>query len=148
MSIFVSYIMQPHRWLEWERSDQVQPNTIKLLSAAFSVKYTALRGKSKYWLAQNQVWISKWMAMSICGLLFQWTSNGVAYPFEKARHLQLVLSTMAGLSIFTIWFKESSLSWSYGSWIYNYLCNQCLSPLKLWVWTLFMARCTHYNIMW
>ena len=25
-------------------------------------------------------------------------------------------------------------SWSYGSWIYNYLCNQYLSPLKLWVW--------------
>jgi len=22
-----------------------------------------------------------------------------------------------------------SWSWSYGSWIYNYLCNQCLSPL-------------------
>jgi len=21
--------------------------------------------------------------------------------------------------------------WSYGSWIYNYLCNQCLSPLKM-----------------
>ena len=39
-------------------------------------------------------------------------------------------------------------SWLYGSWIYNYLCNQCLSPLKLWVWTLFMARCTRYNIMW
>jgi len=26
-----------------------------------------------------------------------------------------------------------SWSWSYGSWIYNCLCNQCLSPLKLWV---------------
>jgi len=25
-------------------------------------------------------------------------------------------------------------SWTYSSWIYNYLCNQCLSPLKLWVW--------------
>ena len=25
-------------------------------------------------------------------------------------------------------------SWSYGSWIYNYLCNQCLSPLMLWLW--------------
>jgi len=37
---------------------------------------------------------------------------------------------------------------SYGSWIYNYMCNQCLSPLKLWVRTLFMARCTRYNIMW
>ena len=24
-------------------------------------------------------------------------------------------------------------SWSYGSWIYNYLCNQWLSPLALWV---------------
>ena len=22
---------------------------------------------------------------------------------------------------------------SYGSWIFNYLCNQCLSPLMLWV---------------
>jgi hypothetical protein len=38
--------------------------------------------------------------------------------------------------------------WSYGSWIYNYLCNQCLSPLKLWVWILLMVRCTRYNIMW
>ena len=26
-----------------------------------------------------------------------------------------------------------SWSWLYGSWIYNYLCNQCLSPLILWV---------------
>jgi hypothetical protein len=25
------------------------------------------------------------------------------------------------------------------------LCNHCLSPPKLWVWTLFMARCTRYN---
>ena len=29
--------------------------------------------------------------------------------------------------------RESSWSWSYGSWIYNYLCNQCLSPITLWV---------------
>jgi hypothetical protein len=27
---------------------------------------------------------------------------------------------------------RSLRSWSYGSWIYNYLCNQCLSPLTLW----------------
>jgi hypothetical protein len=39
-------------------------------------------------------------------------------------------------------------SWSYGSRIYNYLCNQCLSPLMLRVWIPFMARCTQYNIMW
>jgi len=41
-----------------------------------------------------------------------------------------------------------SWSWSYSSWIYNYLCNHCLSPLKLWIRTPFMARCTRYNIMW
>ena len=34
-----------------------------------------------------------------------------------------------------IFMEESSWSWSYGSWIYNYLCNQCLSPLTLWVQT-------------
>jgi hypothetical protein len=34
------------------------------------------------------------------------------------------------------------------SWIYYYLCNQCLSPLKLRARTLLMARWTGYNIMW
>ena len=34
-----------------------------------------------------------------------------------------------------------SWSWSYGSWIYNHLCNQYLSPLMLWVRIPFMARC-------
>ena len=29
--------------------------------------------------------------------------------------------------------RGPSWSWSYGGWIYNYLCNQCLSPLTLWV---------------
>ena len=33
-----------------------------------------------------------------------------------------------------IYLKGLSWSWSYGSWIYNYLCYQCLSPLTLWVW--------------
>ena len=33
-------------------------------------------------------------------------------------------------------------SWSYGSWIYNYLCNQCLSPLMLRVQISIRARCT------
>ena len=38
-----------------------------------------------------------------------------------------------------------SWSWSHGGWIY-YLCNQCLTPLKLLVRTPFMARCTPYSI--
>jgi hypothetical protein len=48
----------------------------------------------------------------------------------------------------TIVMEGPSWAWSYGSWIYNYLCNQCLSLLKLWVRISFMARCTWYNIMW
>jgi hypothetical protein len=32
--------------------------------------------------------------------------------------------------------------WSYGSWVYNYLCNQCLSPLMLWVQISIRAKCT------
>jgi hypothetical protein len=40
-------------------------------------------------------------------------------------------------------------SWSYGSWIYNCLCNQCPSPLtfNLWVRITLMGRCTRYNII-
>ena len=37
-------------------------------------------------------------------------------------------------------------SWLYGSWIYNYLCNQCLSPLKLQVRIFLMATYTRYNM--
>jgi len=40
-----------------------------------------------------------------------------------------------------------SWSWSYGNWINNFLCNQCLSPLTLWVRIPLMVRCTRYNIM-
>jgi hypothetical protein len=42
--------------------------------------------------------------------------------------------------LFSLWIllkyyslKQQSWPWSYGSWIYNYLCNQYLSPLTLWV---------------
>ena len=42
--------------------------------------------------------------------------------------------------------ERLSWSWLHGSWIYNYLCNQFLSPLKLWVRTPFMAKCTRYTL--
>jgi len=44
--------------------------------------------------------------------------------------------------------RGPSWSWSYGSWIYNYLCNLCPSPLKVRVRIPFIAICTRYNIMW
>jgi len=39
-------------------------------------------------------------------------------------------------------------SWTYGGWIYYYLCNQCLSPLTLWVRIPLMERCTRNNTGW
>jgi len=42
----------------------------------------------------------------------------------------------------------SSWWWSYGGWIYNYLCNECQTQLTLRVRIPLMARCTRYNIMW
>ena len=38
------------------------------------------------------------------------------------------------------------MSWSYGNWVYYYICNQCLSPLTLWVriqlrWVLDTTLC-------
>jgi hypothetical protein len=34
---------------------------------------------------------------------------------------------------------------NYGSWIYNYLCNQCLSPLTLWLF-LFLFYLQQANL--
>ena len=45
----------------------------------------------------------------------------------------LLNSILINLVIRSFQSEEPSWSWSYGSWIYNYLCNQCLSPLTLWV---------------
>jgi hypothetical protein len=47
-------------------------------------------------------------------------------------------------NLFSSWllYAKQQWPWSYGSWIYNYLCNQYLSPLILWIWISIMARCT------
>ena len=39
-----------------------------------------------------------------------------------------------------------SWSWSYGSWLYIYICHQCLSPLALWVRIQPMRRCSRYTV--
>jgi hypothetical protein len=41
--------------------------------------------------------------------------------------------------------RGPSWQWSYGIWIYNYLCNQCLSPL-LWVRSRSGQGVQHYVI--
>jgi hypothetical protein len=44
-----------------------------------------------------------------------------------------VRSSALEAQISYLYLLEPSCSWSYGSWIYNYPCYQCLLPLTLWV---------------
>ena len=44
--------------------------------------------------------------------------------------------------------EKSLWSWSFDNWIYNYICNNCLSALTFLVRIPLMVRCTLYNIMW
>jgi len=46
--------------------------TIKMCICCFSAKHSALRRKSKDWLARNE---SEWGDMSVSGMLFQWAST-------------------------------------------------------------------------
>ena len=48
-----------------------QTKDYKIGICCFSAKYTALRRKSKDWLARNQNNVSEWSDMSTHGLLFQ-----------------------------------------------------------------------------
>jgi len=57
-------------------------------------------------------------------------------------------SIFSGYQIGQNLIERPSWSWSHGSWIYNYIYIQCLSPLPLWVRIPLMTGCTRYNIMW
>ena len=60
------------RWFD-PQSGQTKDYEIDI--CCFSAKHTALRGKSKDWLALNQDDVSEWGDMSISGLLFQRAST-------------------------------------------------------------------------
>ena len=68
---------------------------------------------------------------------------------SQAREIWYTAGTMflniSAITLYNLsWYiKLVEGSWSYGNWIYNCLCNQYLSPLKLWVRTP-----TRYNITW
>ena len=84
----------------------------------------------------------------------QWRQNYEKFIYTS-QHLeqretshQIYNSHIFELIIYSVKLKFTNLyrglSWPrlYCSWIYNYLCNQCLSPLMLWVWISIRARCT------
>jgi hypothetical protein len=62
--------------------------------------------------------------------------------------LRICINEMLIYTILLIVLHQMSWSWSMEIGFTTIWYNQCLSPLKLWVRTPSMARCTRYNIMW
>ena len=56
--------------------------------------------------------------------------------------LYYIMSHISTIMTFDWLVEGSSWPWSYGNWIYNYLCNHCLSPLMLLARISIKARCT------
>ena len=80
-------------------------------------------------------WIWNWLEMLgrlVFLTILKFHRNKFIFPDKLHNILTTVLVIAEGPS----WL------WSHGSWIYNYLCHQCLSPLMLWVRISMRARCT------
>jgi hypothetical protein len=62
--------------------------------------------------------------------------TSIHWPCYGTTYLYCHLKLLYSMFIFSLsYIRMPPWSWSSVSWIYNHLCNQCLSPLKLWVRT-------------
>jgi hypothetical protein len=71
-----------------------QTKDYKIGICCFCAKHTALRRKSKDWLAQNQNNVSEWSDSSAPGLLFQWASTmKISPPLTACTILVIVIDS-------------------------------------------------------
>ena len=92
---------------------------------------------NKFFLIENMLYLKVFL-----WTLFWWYPVWHALFKSISVDIILMVSSMTIICTFiTKSFTTWGLSWlwSYGSWIHNYLCNRYLSPLKLWVRSLFMV---------
>ena len=69
-----------------------------------------------------------------CVCLCSWFVSILSMSLEFVPGFKKWGSCCSSLWVFVLSYYVSPVwSWSYGCWIYNCLCNQCLSPLPLWV---------------
>jgi hypothetical protein len=75
-------------------------------------------------------------------VLYMTICNRMQYfTFVQKSHFPSLLKVLISVNYY-YHMLGPSWPWSYGRWIYNYLCNQCLSSLMLWVRISIRARCT------
>ena len=72
-------------------------------------------------------------------LLVSKTSTNKSYVTIFADNVRILYFYLHYLVLLLLLLSSFLSAWSHGSWIYNYLCNQYLSPLTLWIQIEFMA---------
>ena len=79
-------------------------------------------------------WICPWRFNTTWSLSLFLTGSWVNFNFNTIFYNKFLLIYRIFCEVNMIKLPVGSLwSWSNGSWIYNYLCNQWRSPLTLWV---------------
>ena len=74
-----------------------------------------------------------------------WSNCTALSVLQIRKKCQMSFHKISNASI-NLYRRGLSWSWSYGSWIYNYMCNQCFSTLTLWVWIPFRRGVQHYML--
>ena len=80
-----------------------------------------------------------WIKWHIKKINICYTFHSITIIAHKQNGKLLNINIASVILFLTI--KGMSWPWSYGSWSYNYLCNQFLSPL-MWVRISIKVRCT------
>jgi hypothetical protein len=82
----------------------------------------------------NESWLVEWESWFVCQYI-NWNLTFKVQMYLIFLYLYKFHVFLIGFIMLKVYLidRVRVQSWSYGSWIYNYLCNQCTSPLMLWV---------------
>ena len=131
---------------------------ITLSTTTFVLPNNGSLGQGK-WLRQNLFWSSKYLYHNGCPFFSSSAGEICILTWFEIVEIRTKKRRPPTPSLFIVDYVNSKLYllyiplvrvswlWLYGSWIYYYLYNQCLSPPR-WVRILLMVWCsTRYKIM-
>jgi hypothetical protein len=120
----------------------IKPNTLTFVFATSPVKHATRVRPTSGWLGIRIMCPSvvKWLLLTDCcfsELAYKDPTKRICLVQSKHQH------DLIQCNLFSSWYgwniahlglsnNHSLLIWSYDSWIYNYLCKKCLSPIACW----------------